>query len=1467
MRVQHIKYCLLILASNLLYTPCFAINAKFSYYQLSKCSPAVVRFSNSSSQGSGITYYWDFGLGAVVTTTDTKDKEQLYSTPGQYKVVLKVTDGISWDSTSTIITVYGGPAASFKADRVTGCPPLNVSLTSTSKAGESEIVKTYWDFRDGTYAEGSAVSHTYNSIGSFDVILRVTDKNGCYSSFESDKFLTLTSKPKIDFEASDTFSCTAPVSISFTNLSTGSSELRYNWNYGNGKTSTDISNSTIYTSAGSYNVKLKATDQAGCSDSLTKLSYINIGYPKGSLLVYDGKNKLVSTSYLCDGTYRLVCSSPNLPDYTWRITDNGSTKSIHGKSSISYQVTGSGSIDIKVVYGKAGACTDSISASYVKSYIKAAFTMSDNLFCKVPSQVNLVNTSVNADMISWYVSGKLVSTDKNTSYTFTEADLPAETYEQLYSHSINKIFLPVKLIASNGGACYDSVTSQVTIARPVARFVPDKVSGCVPLQVTFSDSSRSPGRIDQFIYSTGSGTVSSADNSDVKYTFTRPGVYNVTEIIRSGSCYDTSRVITIYAGDKLKPDFTVLPASVCNGGTIHLSASTENNALVNMWRFRSVNLFDLNSRTRPDTDITVYSDTTGLKKIDLQVDYNGCLSDTAKTILELKGPAGNFSEYFSCDSPMVYRFRSGIKPASAITWVLDTATITNKDSIRYHFKKSGDYPVKLTVSDASSGCSLTRTKIIKARILNSAFTVSDTTLCVGDTLHLDSSSSKDYIRTCYNEGFLWYFGDDSPPRRTFLTSYDHIYSSRSTDTVKLIALADNGCIDTAKKIVRVFRPEGSFTTDKKSGCLPELTVNFKNTSTDSTIVYWIWNFGDNTSDSTNKVSISHTFKSDVKKTFYPGLAVYDAYQCSSSYSLPTSLSEANCEFQASDNAICAGQTITFTPADSSLTDLQWDFGDGTISSSSRSHTYKIPGTFTVSLTGTKEGCTGKVTKTNYISVEKADANFSVSDTVFYCYPDTVHFVHNNSIGCPAVDFLWKFGQTVLVTRSSGDVKYVFTRPGNYTVSLTVKTVNGCTAVHSRHIVVNGPSAVISETPEEICYNQQVNFRLDSMKNITSWKWRFGDGVTSTVNPVSHKYTSRGKIIPSVQLTNNTCNAILILDTIFVSKVVANFSSSDSTLNICLGNKLNLVNKSQSSASWEWYVNNVKTSTGFNFNDILFGKTGIYNIRLVAKDTSNCADTIVKNFTVYPVPDFSISGDSLICSGKTSVDLSVDKSSGSVIRWSPSSGLNSTTSFNVTASPSSTTTYTATVSNSYGCSSSEKKRILVNQAFDLSRSPAGDTTIYIGEKIQLLITTSAGNVSYSWSPADHISCTRCNDPWVDPVLTTTYNSEITDGCFDVTEKFMVEVISDFYLEAPSAFTPNGDSNNDLFKFESKNIADFELKIFNRWGEMVFSTNDVNQGWDGYVNGHLQNIDTYKYTVRATTIHGYSFEKKGEFLLLK
>ncbi len=1462
------RYLLLLIISQVIFFQASGITAKFTWTKVSSCAPTVVIFTNNSTRGSGITYTWDFGLGAIVSATDYRAKEQLYTEAGRYTIKLKVSDGINSDSTSTVITISKGPVAKFLADPANGCPPLLVNFTSISVPGDSNIVKTSWDFRNGDYAEGTNVAYQYNSTGQYNVLMKVTDSRGCSSQIESEKIITVADKPRVNFAASDTFGCSPPLNVSFINLSEGSSAMSYEWDFGNGKTSTDFSNSSVYDSIGSYDVSLKATDQFGCSDSLIKKSYIIIGYKKGTLTVYDAKDNVFTRNFLCDGLYRFEYSDPNLPSYTWSITDNNTTTTFPGKHYITYKVTGSGNVTVSLVFGRSHFCTDSIKLSYAKSYIKADFTLKDTLFCAVPRSVDLTNASQNADRVKWYLSDKFISSEKITSYSITENDLPEETYEQLYSHEINVISLPIKLVASNGGVCYDSVTKNISIAKPLARFMPDKVSGCVPLQISFSDSSKSVFKIDSYTYRIGNDQVTSLNETPVSYTITQPGVYDVTEIIKSVNCYDTSHIVRITAGQKLVPDFTVMPSEVCNGGNITLSGNTDKNSAVNMWRFMSADLFDLSFRSRPDTTISVYSDITGFKDVSLQVDFNGCISEiTKKNILKIKGPAGSFSGSFSCDSSLKYRFRQAVTPSTSFVWNIDTSVINYADSVDYLFPGSGNYTVKLTAFDLPSGCMLERTKIFPVRQVKSAFTLNDTIFCAGDSVIMDGSVSEDYINTCYNEGFLWYFGDDSPPRRTFLTEYYHIYSARGYDTISLLVTGDNGCIDTSRQVIFVSRPSGSFTLDKTSGCLPEVSVNFRNTSTDTTIVSWIWDFGDNTTDNTNSISVTHLFTADVPRAFYSALYVYDAWSCSSSYALPINLIGISSEFQADDNAICLGENITFTPADTGLTSLNWDFGDGVTSSGAGIHTYTETGRFSVSLAATKEGCQDTVAKHNYISVEKADASFTASDTILKCYPATINFIHNNSIESPAVEYLWTFDSNNMTDRSAGNVSYTFTRPGNILAQLATRTLNGCEANSSKNISISGPDAAIGFTQDEICYNETVTFRLDSMKDVVSWKWFFGDGSTSTANPVTHRYTSRGKIVPSVQLINPTCTATRVLDTLYVSKVEAKFKSSDSLYAYCDGTKVNLLNFSKYANLWSWLIDDVPVSNGYNLSNVIFNKPGEHYITLIAKEAGGCADTLTRKFTINPNPVVTITGDSVLCSGQNSLTLSVARNQGDKIIWTPSTGLNDPTSFTVNASPVVTTIYTVKVTSASGCSGSAEKTILVNQPFGLIRSPQSDTTIFIGQEIQLTINITESDVNYEWSPDYNISCTNCSNPWVSPLESTTYSVTVDNGCFNITEDFNIEVVSDFYLEAPSAFTPNGDMNNDIFKFETKNILEFELKIFNRWGEIIFSTGDVSQGWDGNVSGHPQNIDTYKYTVKAKSIHGYEFTRQGEFLLIR
>jgi gliding motility-associated-like protein len=1467
MKIFYSKCFLIIVFLPISIISAFSITAKFTYTKQSNCAPAVVEFVNNSTTGTNITYTWNFGTGADVSVADNSGQEQIYSKPGKYKVVLVVSDGTHADTTSTIITIARGPNVNFTASPTIGCNPLLVHYTSTSTPGDTAIVNTIWDFRNGDYGSGTSVTYTYNQAGKYNAFLKVTDKNGCYSHLEKDSLVQVVNKPTVNFVATDTFACTPPLNVSFINLSTGASDLTYKWNYGNGQSSADISNSSVYSTTGNYNVTLKATDLYGCSDSLVKTAYIRIGNPQGTLSVYDSNHKIVTKPTLCGGTYTFVFSISNLPDYTWTINDNNNSTTISGRDSITYLVKDTGTLDINLMYGNGSNCTNNIQKTFTKNYVKAGFTLNKSLFCSLPQKVTLRNTSTNIGKCSWYFSGRFFSDKTDTSYTVTASDLSDKTYQQLYSHEIDSLQKYFKLVVTSADGCMDSITKETTISLPVARFMPDKVSGCIPLMVSLSDSSKSVFQIDANYYKIGTDSVASSVKTPVVYTFTKPGEYYISEIIKSGGCIDTSSVVKIVAGAKLKPDFTVTPSEVCNQGKIHIEGTTDSNSVVHSWHFISPDIFDFTHYTStPDTFITVNADTSGYKNISMQVDYNGCFSDTTKkNIFKIKGPVGNFVTSFACDSPLIYHFKSDISPASSYVWNVDTAIYKNTDSVRYKFPLSGNYTVKLVIVDSSTLCSLSLEKVVKVRQVKAAFTLNDTVFCAGDTAILNSSISKDYVNTCYNEGFLWDFGDNSQPKRTFSITYNKVYSAKGTYNILLLAKADNGCTDSIKKTVHVYKPSGIFTTDTKSGCLPNLSVNFKNTSTDTTIVKWIWNFADGATDSTNKIAILHTYSSNIPTTYYPTLTVYDSLLCSGTYSLPITLIGINSDFQANDNAICAGQTVTFTPVDKNLDSLYWNFGDKS-SSADSTHTYNNRGQYTVTLIASKDGCRDTVSKVNYISVENADANFTVSDSVLNCYPDTLHFIHTNYNGSSVVDRVWTMDNQEL-TNKSDSVKYIYTHSGNYTAQLSVKTLDGCKANSYKKITITGPSGTFSFSPQKICRNEVVNFQVSSLENVSSWKLLFGDGSTSTDNPVNHRYTTRGKIVPALLLMNNNCSIIKTADTLSVSMVKANFNCVGNISKICYGNNADFTNTSAYSEYWSWELNNKLISNDFNLSDVSFSKIGDNYVTLIASDADNCTDTLIQSYTVVANPVFSIVGDSIMCKGQDSIVLSVNKDSGTSIKWTPTTGLSNPSTFTTVASPISTITYMALVTDANGCSTAHEKTIVINQPFNYSRVPLGDTTIHIGDKISLIILVGLSDITYSWSPNYNISCLNCYNPLVSPTRDVTYQVELKNSCIDFIEDFTVKVIFDFYLEAPSAFTPNGDGTNDVFKLEEKNIKSMELKIFDRWGKIVFTTNDVQNGWDGTVNGHIQNIDTYTYYITAETIYGYKFEKKGSFLLLK
>ena len=112
------------------------------------------------------------------------------------------------------------------------------------------------------------------------------------------------------------------------------------------------------------------------------------------------------------------------------------------------------------------------------------------------------------------------------------------------------------------------------------------------------------------------------------------------------------------------------------------------------------------------------------------------------------------------------------------------------------------------------------------------------------------------------------------------------------------------------------------------------------------------------------------------------------------------------------------------------------------------------------------------------------------------------------------------------------------------------------------------------------------------------------------------------------------------------------------------------------------------------------------------------------------------------------------------------------------------------------------------------------------------------------------------------------TEVLTAC-KVDDTYKIDVSSDVVIAIPKAFTPNGDNLNDILKIQyGAGLKTFNfLKIFNRWGNIVFQTTNLNQGWDGNVNGNPQEMDAYTYFISYVTYKDEPVSKTGSFILLR
>lgn len=356
----------------------------------------------------------------------------------------------------------------------------------------------------------------------------------------------------------------------------------------------------------------------------------------------------------------------------------------------------------------------------------------------------------------------------------------------------------------------------------------------------------------------------------------------------------------------------------------------------------------------------------------------------------------------------------------------------------------------------------------------------------------------------------------------------------------------------------------------------------------------------------------------------------------------------------------------------------------------------------------------------------------------------------------------------------------------------------------------------------------------------------------------------------------------------VKLVSSNLSLSDTLINFCLGESVRYhgVNYSTAGVYEDTFHIGVCDSVARLRVALFVSSSDTVDKTICAGDSLFCgrhyqkipgiyADTFASFgagcdsnfFTVlhlYPVSSFVVH-DTDICLGHTA---SLSVSGGVHYLWS-----NGDTTNSINVSPNFTSSYSVIITDSNNCASSASGTVSIFVLGTLAEA-IPDTVINSGESVWLHAIYSFVDTSLLWSPNSFLSNVDSSYTLASPLETTTYVVIVTDsnGCKGM-DSIQIVVNNQGSIHTASAFSPNGDGNNDYFTVFAKGLKEYAISIFNRWGELVYYSNDLNElnnlndGWDGTFKGKIQDIGTFVYFIKAKDLKDQSFLVKGNLELMK
>lgn len=1305
------------------------VTADFTANTTSGCGPLIVNFQNLST-GTGLSYSWDLGNG---NTSVSENPSASYITPGTYTISLTVTGsgGTDTEIKNGFITVFSPPTPDITPSQTIGCFPFTVDFTDISIPGDAPVATWSWDFGDGGASTDQNPSHTYTTPGTFDITLLLTDANGCASNMSfSDMIESNDNTPTAEFTGDPLVSCLPPSDVDFTNTSFGGTgNLTYNWDFGDGNTSTNPTPSNTYNAAGLFDVSLTVTDELGCSNTSLQTAYVDIVDNVSIDFVANA-----TTVCLGNSVSFVDISSPTPTSWEWDFGD-GNTSADQFPTH-TYSTPGTYEVSLTAVYSSSCQGTETKAAYITVGDIPFVDLIADQTGgCETPFPVQFTNQSVGSGLsYIWTFGDGEISTDENPQHTY----------------ATNGVYT-VSLTATNANGCSSTVTEidYINVSLTEADFLPDVFGFCQPLDVNFTDMSTSGTPITNWEWDFGDGGTSTEQNPT--YTYADTGIYDVSLVITNDlGCTDTlSRTNYIFVYTPPVADFVNNDTVICPGELPFTDLSL--NATDWFWEFGD-------GESSTDQNPTHEFQDTGYFDITLITLNNGC-SDTliVENMIYVSPPIADLEYSFSCEVPDVFTYSNESYGYTSWNWILPDGTTSTEDPLTLTFPDPGQYIVRVQAFNDTSGCVDQAGDTINVTTLQADFSAINTEGCAPLNVEFTDESID-------AASYEWYFGTGD-----YSQAQDPTYSYSDIGTYDVIHVVTdvNGCTDTIvePELVTVIGSIVNFEVSNTVGC-DSLAVSFNDLTTPpNSVTDWLWDFGDgNTSTQENPTHVYETAGS-----YDVSLTITDLGGCTNVIEFEdtvTYIPYPTPGFTVDTTVGCMGQTFTFTNTSfGNAESYLWNFGDGgTSTDESPTHVYNLEGTFSVTLTAfNANGCDSSFTEINLINIQHPDADFSAFPTFAFCPPLLVEFTDLSS--SDAVSWFWDFGNGS--TSSLQNPSHIYTESGSFSVTLIVTNANGCTDTIFEPDLVNlsGPMGDFSFFPDSVgCPPYDITF-TSTAENVTTYTWDFGDGSLGSGETTTHTYTQIGSFIPTLILEDdNGCTfTYQSADTLEIQPLSVD-AGSDVT--ICENDSIQLGAIGGDVYSWS---PNTGLSNGNSSNPIASpNQTTEY---VVTINLGQCQNTDTLTVFVNPSPNVNFVGTEVCFGSQTQFsDFSIVAAPDSIVAWNwdLSEQLSTDTNPSITYSSPGTYSIDLEVESSNGCTGNESGSVVVNPSPTAAFS-ANDTCLLQVTSFTDESTVTPGAITnWNWSLGNGATSLQQNPTLtypVDSVYTVTLIVTADGGCTD------------------------------------------------------------------------------------------------------